>query len=119
MFLFGMTAQEAAKLEQSGYSPMSYYQNNSEIHKVADFTNHGINGKYFSDIGGTIIHHDPYMVLADFADYRLARRRAQEAWLNKEKWSEMSLINIARSGRFSADRAITEYASNIWNVSKI
>ncbi len=119
MFLFGMNANESAKLEQSGYNPMSYYQNNSEIHKAVDFTIHGINGKNFSDIGATIIHHDPYMVLADFADYRLARHKAQEVWLNKERWSEMSLINIARSGRFSADRAINEYAANIWNVAKI
>lgn len=119
MFLFGMTASEAEKLKISGYSPMSYYQNNAEIHRTVDFTVHGINGKNFSDIGGTIIHHDPYMVLADFADYRIAGQKAERTWLEKEKWSRMSLINIARSGRFSADRAVGEYAKNIWNVQKI
>lgn len=119
MFLFGMTVEEAKKLKELGYSPMTYYQNNDEIHKVIDYTVQGINGKDFSDIGGTIIHHDPYMVLADFADYRLAGQRAEKTWLNKEKWHEMSLINIARSGRFAADRAIAEYAKKIWNVQKV
>ena len=118
MFLFGLHADEAARLEGT-YSPSSYYQNNSEIRRVIDRINAGINGQSFSDIGGTIIHHDPFMVLADFADYRLARQRACEAWLDSDKWNKMSLINIARSGRFSADRAIAQYAQSIWNAGRV
>ncbi len=119
MFLFGMTVREAQSLQLSGYSPMSCYQNNAELHKVIDFVSRGIGSNNFTDISGTIIHHDPYMVLADFADYRLAQRKTGEVWLDKSRWDRMSLINIARSGCFSADRAVAEYAKKIWNVGKI
>ena len=119
MFLFGMKADEVALLQRDGYDPMTYYQNNAELKKAVDFIGAGINGKSFSDISGTIVHHDPYMVLADFADYRLAQQRAEEAWLDRARWNRMSLINIANSGCFSADRAIAEYAANIWNVEKL
>ncbi|NMP37291.1 MAG: glycogen/starch/alpha-glucan phosphorylase [Clostridiales bacterium] len=119
MFLFGMTAQEVENLRMSGYNPMEYYNNNAEIRRIIDFVNHGINGKNFSEISGTIIHHDPFMVLADFADYRKAQQKAEAMWMNPAQWSRMSLINIAKSGRFAADRAINEYAKNIWNTKKL
>ncbi len=119
MFLFGMKANEAAKLKTAGYQPINYYQNNAELHKVIDFINSGIEGKDFTDISGTIIHHDPFMVLADFADYRRARQSIKEVWQRKDAWNKMSLINIARSGHFAADRSIAEYAKNIWNIRKI
>ena len=59
------------------------------------------------------------MVLADFADYRRARQSIKEVWQRKDVWNKMSLINIARSGHFAADRSIGEYAKNIWNIRKI
>ena len=95
---------------------MNFYQNNAELHNVIDFINRGINGKPFPEIGSTIIHHDPYMVLADFADYRQAQARVDELWADRERWNRMSLMNTACSGRFAADRAINEYAANIWNT---
>ncbi|NLA76960.1 MAG: glycogen/starch/alpha-glucan phosphorylase [Clostridiales bacterium] len=118
MFLFGMTAAEVENLRMTGYNPMEYYNNNAEIRRLIDFVNHGINGKNFSEISGTIVHHDPFMVLADFADYRKAQQKAEAVWTNREQWNRMSLINIAKSGRFAADRAINEYAKNIWNTKK-
>ena len=81
--------------------------------------NGGINGKDFTDISSTIIHHDPFMVLADFADYQRAQKKVQETFRDKKKWNQMSLMNIALSGRFAADRAINEYAENIWNTQKM
>ena len=120
MFLFGMHADEVADLRRNGYNPQNYYHNNPEIRKVLDFiSNGGINGKDFSDISGTIMHHDPFMVLADFADYQRAQKRVRETFLDKKKWNQMSLMNIAGSGRFAADRAINEYAKNIWNAQKM
>ncbi len=120
MFLFGMRTEEVNALRNSGYNPMNYYNNNAEIRKVLDFISHGgINGKDFSDISGTIMHHDPFMVLADFADYQRAQARIQETFRNQRKWNQMSLMNIALSGRFAADRAINEYAENIWNTQKM
>ncbi len=120
MFLFGMRADEVVELRNSGYNPLNYYNNNPEIRKVLDFISRGgIQGKDFSDISGTIIHHDPFMVLADFADYQRAQQKIRETFLDKKKWNQMSLMNIAGSGRFAADRAINEYAKNIWNTQKM
>ena len=120
MFLFGMHTDEVNALRNSGYNPLNYYNNNPEIRKVLDFISRGgINGKDFSDVSGTIIHHDPFMVLADFADYQRAQARIQETFRNPRKWNQMSLMNIALSGRFAADRAINEYAENIWNTQKM
>lgn len=120
MFLFGMKTPEVNALRNSGYNPLNYYNNNPELRKVIDFINsNGINGKDFSDIAGTIIHHDPFMVLADFADYQRAQKKLRETYPDEKKWNRMSLLNIAYSGRFSADRAINEYARNIWNTQKI
>lgn len=120
MFLFGMKTPEVNALRNSGYTPLNYYNNNPELRKVIDFINsNGINGKDFSDIAGTIIHHDPFMVLADFADYQRAQKKLRETYPDEKKWNRMSLLNIAYSGRFAADRAINEYARNIWNTQKI
>ena len=119
MFLFGMTAEEVVQLRNSGYNPQSYVVNNSELRRVLDFISGGINGKDFSGISGTISHYDPYMVLADFADYRRAQKKMREIYKNRDEWNRMSLMNIALSGRFAADRAINEYAENIWNAQKM
>ena len=120
MFLFGMKTPEVNELRKAGYNPQNYYNNNPELRKVLDFITHnGIDGKDFSDISGTIIHHDPFMVLADFADYQRAQKKVRETFLDKKKWNQMSLLNIAYSGRFAADRAINEYARNIWNTQKM
>ena len=120
MFLFGMKTPEVNELRNRGYNPQTYYNNNPELRKVIDFIlKGGIDGKDFSDIAGTIIHHDPFMVLADFADYQRAQKKVRETFLNEKEWNRMSLLNIAYSGRFAADRAINEYARNIWNSQKM
>ncbi len=120
MFLFGMHTEEVNALRKEGYNPINYYNNNPELRKVIDFISHGgINGKDFTDISSTIIHHDPFMVLADFADYQRAQKKVQETFRDKKTWNRMSLMNIALSGRFAADRAINEYAANIWNTQKM
>ena len=117
MFLFGMRTNEVNDLKQSGYTPMNYYHNNADLRRTIDFvTNNGICGNNFPEIAATIIHHDPYMVLADFADYKNAQKRAVETYSDREKWNKMSLANISGAGIFAADRAINEYAKDIWNA---
>ncbi len=116
MFLFGMRTEEVRKLQREGYVPMNYYENNAELHAVIDYILGGLNGKKFPEIAATILHHDPYMVLADFADYSKAQKLSDQVWLDREKWNKMSLENIAGAGIFAADRAINEYAKNIWNA---
>lgn len=117
--IFGMTTPEVNDLKRSGYVPMNFYNNNAELRSVIDFINRGICGKQFPEIGSTIVHHDPYMVLADFADYRKAHSRIDELWADRERWNRMSLMNTACSGRFAADRAINEYAQNIWHAKSV
>ncbi|MDD6676365.1 MAG: glycogen/starch/alpha-glucan phosphorylase [Oscillospiraceae bacterium] len=114
--IFGMTTPEVNDLRSRGYVPMNFYNNNAELRNVIDFINRGFCDKQFPEISGTIVYHDPYMVLADFADYRQAQNRIDELWADRTRWNSMSLMNTACSGRFAADRAINEYAKNIWHT---
>lgn len=116
IFIFGMNTNEVKELRNQGYRPEIYYNNNAEIHEMINFVNKGICGKHFGEISGTIIHYDPYMVLADFADYRQIQRDIEKAWLDKQHWNKMALMNIAGAGIFSADRSIDDYAKNIWGL---
>ena len=116
--IFGMRTQEANAL-RAHYNPKTYYDNNADIHRLVDFIDKGINGKPFPEIGATIIHHDPYMVLADFADYRQAQQKIEALWADRETWNRMSLMNIAGAGKFAADRSIRDYAENIWNTKPV
>lgn len=119
MILFGMTTNEVRELERAGYQPMNYFNNNAELRRVIEFIQHGIEGKEFPEIGNTIIHHDPYMVLADFADYRNAQKKIDTLWADRENWNRMSLMNIAGAGRFASDRAINDYARDIWHTKPV
>ena len=117
IIIFGMSTPEVEQLKKAGYNPTNYYHNNVELHKAIDFINNqGINGKFFPEVGATIIHHDPYMVLADFADYRNAQKKAEALFLDRKKWNQMSLMNIAGAGIFAADRSINDYARDIWHT---
>ena len=119
MILFGMTTPEVNDLKQSGYTPMNYFNNNAELRRVIEYIQQGVGGKPFPEIGNTIIHHDPYMVLADFADYRAAQKKIDELWRDRDRWNRMALMNIAGAGRFAADRAINDYANDIWHIKPV
>ena len=119
MVLFGMTTPEVNDLKRAGYVPMNYFNNNPELRAVIEFIQQGFNSKQFPEIGNTILHHDPYMVLADFADYRNAQRKIDALWADKERWNRMSLVNIAGAGRFAADRAVNDYARDIWHTKPV
>ena len=117
IFIFGMKTPEARELAKQ-YDPQRYYHNNADIRKIVDFINHGVNGLQFPEIAN-IINHDPYMVLADYADYHRAREEMVEAYKNQYTWSQKSLMNIAGAGIFAADRAIDDYAKTIWQTGPI
>ncbi len=119
MILFGMTTPEVNDLKRTGYDPMNYFNNNPELRAVIEFVQQGIGSKQFPEIGNTILHHDPYMVLADFADYRNAQKKIDTLWANKTQWNQMSLVNIAGAGRFAADRAVNDYARDIWHTKPV
>ncbi|MCL2106991.1 MAG: glycogen/starch/alpha-glucan phosphorylase [Oscillospiraceae bacterium] len=113
--IFGLRTEEAERL-RPGYTPREYYQNNPELRRLFDYlSSQGVAGKAFNEIWNTI-HWDPFLVLADFADYRMAQKDIARRWLDHGAWNRMSLMNIAGAGRFAADRAVLEYARDIWGA---
>ena len=116
IIIFGMNSDEVESLKKSGYNPMIYYNNNSVIKRSIDFINPDFSNIKFDDVRNSFMTKDPYMVLADFADYAKAQSLASSLYSNRKLWNQMSLINIANAGRFSADRAIRDYATNIWDA---
>lgn len=119
IFLFGMKTPEVQSLQNSGYHPMDYINNNAVLKNVIDFINAGINGKTFGEITSSLMNVDPYMALADFADYKMAQERTAQVYKDKYAFAKMSLMNISGAGIFSADRSIMDYANNIWNTKPV
>lgn len=119
IFIFGLKTPEVKELQQSGYYPMSYINNNPTLKGVIDFLNMGVGGKTFGEITSSLMNVDPYMALADFADYQKAQKLASEAYKDSEKFARMSLMNISGAGRFSADRSIMDYANDIWHTKPV
>ncbi len=117
IFIFGMKTPEVQEL-QNHYDSYSYYVSNADIRRIIDFINNGVNGQQFPEIANAI-HVDPYMVMADYANYHLVRSEMMEAYKDKYRWTRMSLINTASAGIFAADRAIAEYADKIWHTAPI
>ena len=121
MFLFGLTADEAARLRQS-YDPYLLYTRDPVLHRVLDQLKTGFrDGVSYEDLYQRLLYGadcpaDQYLLLADFASYCAASHRVVDTYADREKWNRMSLHNIARSGIFSADRSIADYADTIWHV---
>ena len=123
IFLFGLTADQVADLRRQGYRSMDYYHRNQVLHRVIDQISAGFgDGVAYSDLTNRLLYGagggiaDEYLLLADFDSYCQAHRRSLEAYADPDRWNRMSLINIARSGIFAADRSIRDYARDIWHV---
>ena len=119
MFLFGLHADEVEALWRRGYNPMDYCNNNPELKAVLEMLTSGVLGVRFDDIVRSLLTNnygvaDSYMIMADFADYVRAQKDVSQAYKDNERFNRMSLVNIAKAGIFSSDRAINEYAQNIW-----
>ena len=119
--LFGLKTPEVTELWQRGYNPLDYVRNDPELKAVMDMLMAGINGLHFDDIVRSLTTNhkgpaDPYMCLADFHDYVRAQRDVSAIYGDKTRFNKMSLVNIAKAGFFSADRAVEEYAKNIWHT---
>ena len=119
IIIFGMQTPEVLSLQKNGYSPAQYYNNNPELREALDFIGKGIAGQPFGNIYNSLKNNDRYMALADFADYQKAQKKASALYADREKWNKMSLVNIANSGIFSADRSIKDYAENIWHIKPV
>ena len=118
IFVFGMRTPEVNQVKASGYYPTELYASNPVLRDAIDMlTRGGIAGDQFPQLSDSLKHKDPYMVLRDFVSYDETRRRAHATYQNDQtRWQKMSLVNIAQSGYFCADRAIQEYAHTIWNL---
>jgi len=119
IIIFGLKTPEVQQLQRDGYYPMNYINNNPTLKNVVDFINMGVNGKTFTEISSSLMNVDPYMALADFADYQKAQAYASKVYKDKEKFARMSLMNISGAGVFSADRSIMDYANNIWHTKPV
>ena len=123
IFLFGLTADQVEERRRQGYRSLDYYQQDPVLKRVLDQISAGFSdGRAYTDLtnrllfggGGGIA--DEYMLLADFDSYCQAHRRSLEVYKDRRAWDQKSLINIAQSGIFAADRSIRDYARDIWHV---
>jgi starch phosphorylase len=122
-FLFGLTAEEVYEMKAKGYKPMDYYQENTELRAVIDriakgYFSHG-DTKLFKPIIDSLLGSDPYMLLADYQAYIDCQDEVSKAYADKDKWTKMSILNVARMGKFSSDRTIREYCQEIWGVKPV
>ena len=116
--IFGMRTEEVNAMRQRGYAPGEYYQKDPLIRDLIDTLYAGISGNKFPEIADSLKNTDPYMVLADFRAYLEAQEKIQQLYRQPDVWHRMSLMNIAGSGVFCADRAVEEYAQRIWRLTK-
>lgn len=116
--IFGMRTEEVNAMRQRGYAPGEYYQKDPLIRDLIDTLYAGISGNKFPEIADSLKNTDPYMVLADFRAYIEAQEKIQQLYRQPDIWNRMSLMNIAGSGVFCADRAVEEYAQRIWRLTK-
>jgi len=122
-FLFGHTAEQLAAINRNGYHPMPWLENESLTKEAIDLIGSG----HFSEGDRELFHpllsnlcsSDPFRVMADIGDYRRAQNDVDGAWLNRNRWLQMSALNTARCGFFSSDRSIREYAERIWKVQPV
>ena len=119
-FLFGLTAAEVERTRRAGYRPERHAEENPELQAALDLLASGAltrgDPEVLRPVVENLLHADPFMVLADFAAYVSCQARVSEAWRDPGGWTRMSILNSARSGKFSSDRAIREYCDEIWNV---
>jgi starch phosphorylase len=122
-FLFGLTAEGVAKTWRDGYSPVNRLERNPELAEVLNLIASGTfsrgDREVFRPLVDNLRHSDPFLVLADFADYVACQERVSSVWKEQDHWSRMSILNTARAGKFSSDRAIREYSDRIWHAPPV
>ncbi|MCH2047253.1 MAG: glycogen/starch/alpha-glucan phosphorylase [Trichodesmium sp. St16_bin4-tuft] len=122
-FLFGLTVEEVKALKYQGYNPQKYYNDNKELRQVIDRIASGYfsPGKpdLFQPLIVSLLEKDEYMLLADYQSYIDCQEEVNKAYRNPEYWTRMSIINSINMGKFSADRTISEYCQEIWNVDPV
>jgi starch phosphorylase len=122
-FLFGLTAEGVFDLKSKGYHPESYYESNAELREAIDLIRSGFfaagDSNLFKPFVDSLLYHDEYLVLADYASYIDCQEQVNRAYQDPERWTRMSILNVARMGKFSSDRSIREYSDKIWKVEPV
>src|SRR5690606_27705195 len=122
-FLFGLTAPEVGDLRRAGYRPQEWLALDAELTAVFDLIRGGLfsrgDTELFEPLVRNLLDHDPYFVLADFAAYRDCQRTVGQTYRDCERWTRMSILNTARTGKFSSDRTISQYCRAIGRVAPV
>jgi len=122
-FMFGLSAAEVESLRHRGYRPHDYYESNPALRGVIDFIRDGFFSRgdvnMFRPLVDSLLNWDTYMLFADFQSYLETQELVNTVYQDPTQWSRMSILNVARSGKFSSDRTICEYAQDIWRVSRV
>jgi starch phosphorylase len=122
IFIFGLTTTEVAAKKASGYNPRDYYDANPELKNVLDMIGNGYFSvdepdRYQSIVDNLLNKGDQYLLLADYASYIDAQEQVSKLYKNQDEWTRIAILNVANMAKFSSDRAIGDYAKNIWHVS--
>ena len=119
-FLFGLTAEQVMARKNEGYRPREIYEDSLELKNAIDLIDSGMfshgDKALFRPLTDSLLQHDPYLLLADYQSYVDCQGEVDHAYQDIDHWSRMSILNVARIGRFSSDRSIQEYCDNIWKV---
>jgi starch phosphorylase len=122
-FLFGLTAQEVREQKAQGYRPRDVYEHDPDLRIAIDLISSGVfsrgDRELFQPLVGSLLDSDPYLVLADFGSYIERQEDVGEAYQDRRRWTKMSVLNVARMGKFSSDRAIQEYCRDIWHLQPV
>jgi starch phosphorylase len=122
-FLFGLTADQVVERKAQGYRSHDIYLGNPELREAVDLINSGIfshgDTDLFRPLTDDLLYHDPYLVLADYQSYIDCQSEVDHAWRDRDHWNRMSILNVARMGKFSSDRSIRDYCEKIWDVDSI
>jgi starch phosphorylase len=122
-FLFGLTVEQVTELRSRGYRPRDYYEQIPILREVLDLIGSGVlsNGdkELFRPIVDNLLEHDPFFLLADYQSYVDCQNQVSALWVDQSEWTRKSILNVARMGKFSADRSIDDYCDRIWNVKPV
>ncbi|MFL6575978.1 MAG: glycogen/starch/alpha-glucan phosphorylase [Povalibacter sp.] len=122
-FLFGNTAEQVEQLRANGYRPRDYYERDPELRGALDLISNGAfsggEGNLFGELIDHLLNHDTYLLLADYRAYVDAQADVEVAFRDSSRWTRMSILNTARSGKFSSDRSMRDYCDSIWNVKPV
>jgi starch phosphorylase len=122
-FLFGLTVEEIEQLKREGYRPGDRIAADPQLAAVLEMLTDGTFSRGDADLFRPVVDNlrfdDPFLVLADYAAFIECQDQVSVVWQDTARWSRMSILNTARSGKFSSDRAIAEYCEDIWSVSPV